>query len=99
MNTVLTVALVISWLLLLYFLFLFERMEQKLTSLSVVQQQLLRMQSAMAEKLQVESPEDELMDEIQTLVKDGKTYEAIQAYRKTRGVSTREAREFVQRFK
>jgi predicted transcriptional regulator len=95
--TTLIIAVVVSWVLLLYFLFLYERLEQRLTSLTIVQQHMMKVQEEIAKKLDVSVQDDEISLAIDDLVKDGKTYEAVETYRRYRGVSVREAREFVRR--
>lgn len=96
MYTAMTIALVVSWLFLFFGIFLFERMEQRLTTLTVQQQHTIRLQQAILDHLNIEMPTTELTDELAALVQDGKTYEAIHAYRSIQGVSQREARTYIQ---
>lgn len=96
MYTAITIALVVSWLFLFFGLFLFERMEQRITALTVQQQHTIRMQQAILDHLGVSLPTTPLTEQLLALVRDGKTYEAIEAYRGIQGVSHREARIYIQ---
>ncbi len=96
MYTAMTIALVVSWLFLFFGIFLFERMEQRLTALTVQHQQSIRLQRAILDHLGIEVPSSQLTEQLQSLLQDGKTYEAIQVYRNVQGVSQREARTYIQ---
>lgn len=96
MYTAILIALVVSWLFLFFGLFVFERMEQRITALTVQQQHAMRMQQAIMDHLGIHLPSTQFTQQLQALVRDGKMYEAIQAYRGVQGVSQREARIYIQ---
>jgi hypothetical protein len=95
MPVALSVALVISWLVIFVGLFLFENLQSRFARLSVEHQHLLRMQIAILDHFGIDIPEDALTRNLRTLVMDGKTLEAIASYRNVRGVGYKEAKAYI----
>lgn len=100
LQTALTTAiLVVSWLLLFYSLFINEKLNKRLTALSVQQEHLIRMVQALVDHHKVNLPVDAFTTSLIDLVRDGKTYEALTAYRTVKGVTYREAKAFIDSLK
>lgn len=91
----LTVMLIVSWLLLFVGVFMYERLDHRVASLTALQEQVIRTQQALLTHLGVVVADDDFTTQVRTLVQQGKTYEALVLYRTVKGTTYKESKAFV----
>lgn len=91
MSITLTVITIVSWLLLLLMVFQYERLDKRLSTLSVLTEQLLQVQRSVMKQVGASLSEADEVKKLREMVAEGKVYEAQAAYRAWSGATHKEA--------
>lgn len=95
MSVTLTIITIISWIFLFLMLFLFERMDRRLSAVTIANERLLQQQQAILDHLGITPAEPEKLQELRELLANGRVLEAQTAYRAWSGSTHKEARIFI----